>query len=241
MRLKLYISLFICVAASYVANAQAFIASPNDSAFLNTTVPDQFTPAEVHIHLINNTGQGQQISWALVNYTTPAPAWEVALCDNVNCYDMKINPGPHLSNTVAAGDSMDTKFQFTAHCVNGTGDCNIAFWIDGDSANTVTILNYKAQILNECVNAVTEIKKNSLHLYPNPVQHSFMVTGLENAGNLAFEVYDLQGRLAESQVTSATTSTVEISIANLPAGSYVLKAIDKNGLVVATSQLSKSE
>lgn len=241
MRLKLYFLVFVSVAALQFANAQAFIGSPNDSAFLNTSVPDQYTPAEVHIHLINNTGQGQQISWALVNYTIPTPAWEVALCDNVNCYDMKINPGPHLSNTVAAGDSMDTKFQFTAHCVNGTGECNIAFWIDGDSANTVKVLNYKAQIFNECVNAVTEIKKNSLHLYPNPVQHSFIVSGLENAGNLEFEVYDLQGRLAESQVTGASAGTVEISIANLPAGSYVLKAIDKNGQVVATSQLSKSE
>lgn len=241
MRFKLYFLVFISVAISHVASAQAFIGSPNDSAFLNTSVPDQYTPAEVHIHLINNSGQGQQISWALVNYTIPTPAWEVALCDNVNCYDMKINPGPHLSNTVAAGDSMDTKFQFTAHCVNGTGECNIAFWIDGDSANTVTVLNYKAQIFNECVNAVAEINKNSLHLYPNPVKRSFMVTGIENAGNLEFEVYDLQGRLVESQVTSATAEMVEISIANLPPASYVLKAFDRNGKVVATSQLTKSE
>lgn len=241
MRLKSYFFVLVCLSVAHLAKAQSFIASPNDSASLTVTIPDQFTPAEVHIHLINNTAQGQEITWRLLNYTTPSPAWEVALCDNVNCYDMKINPGPHTSTSIAAGDSMDTKFQFTAHCVDGSGDCNVAFWIDGDSANTVIVLNYKATITNQCQNAINEVKSNNLHLYPNPVKRSFMVTGLENAGNLEFEVYDLQGRLVESQVTNASAEMVEISIANLPAASYVLKAFDRNGQVVGTSQLTKSE
>ncbi|MFN8285746.1 MAG: T9SS type A sorting domain-containing protein [Chitinophagales bacterium] len=221
------------------AQAQVIVVSPNDSAAVSETINDEYTPAEVHIHVINNANFQQAINWKMVNVNLPNQAWEAKLCDNVNCYDLLISAGPYTSAYIPAHDSMDTKFQFTAHCINGTGDCNVVFYIDGDSANTAVVLNYKATIANNCNTAINEVGTTTLKVFPNPVTSSFTVKGFEAAGNVSFEVYDLQGRLAKSEVLSATTSEIEISIATLSPGAYILKAVNDKGKVVATSQLNK--
>ncbi len=222
-----------------IAQAQVVVVSPNDSASVSATITDEYTPAEVHIHVINNANFQQAINWKMVNVNLPSQSWEAKLCDNVNCYDLLINSGPYTSAYIPAHDSMDTKFQFTAHCIDGTADCNVVFFIDGDSANTAVVVNYKATITNNCNTGINEVGTTSLHVYPNPVKNSFTVKGIETAGNLSFEVYDLQGRLAKSDVVSASSTEIEISIATLSPGAYILKAINQSGKVVATSQLNK--
>lgn len=239
MQVRFLLIVFFSAFIAQFAEAQSIIASPNDSASENVVIPDEYTPAEVHVHVINNDNMQQAITWKMVNVNVPNANWEAKLCDNVNCYDLLINPGPYNSAYIPAHDSMDTKFQFTAHCQNGTADCNVVFYIDGDSANTAVVVNYKATITSTCTNGIKDIAKNRLHVYPNPVKNSFVVSGLANAGNMQFEVYDLQGRLMKPEVTSANGNEIEISITTLNAGTYILKAIDHNGVVVASSQLSK--
>jgi hypothetical protein len=111
-------------------------------------------------------------------------------------------------------------------------------WVDGDSANG----KVKTPTWNVDINALTGIKNvsaTSLKIFPNPVKNIFTVSGLENAGNLSFEVYDMKGSAVKSEVKAATNTTIDISIENLPQGIYVLKAFDKDGQIAGTSRLSK--
>ncbi len=218
--------------------AQSIIPVPNDSAAVSANVTDEFDPVDVHIHVINNYGQAATFSWLLKNYVAPA-SWELKLCDNNNCYDLLFGSETHVSLTVNAGDTMDMKFQYSPHCLNGSGTANITIYVTGDSAATSTVLNYKADLTTTCTTGVIEVGNKGLRLYPNPVKSVFTVTGLDNAGNLSFEVYDMKGAAVKSEVKSATNTSIDISIANLPRGVYVLKAFDKEGNIAGTSRLSK--
>lgn len=235
---KMTFTLCLFVWAFTNTSAQSIGVTPNDSASVTANAPDEFEPIDVHIHVINNYGQATSFMWMMKDYTAPQQ-WELKLCDNNNCYDLLIGAPLHESLEVAAGDSMDMKFQYSPHCVSGTGNTNVIIYVTGDSAATAVTLNYKADLTATCATAVIELAPNALRLFPNPVKNTFTVTGLENTGNLSFEVYDLKGAVVPSKFVNATSSTIEISIDGLPAGTYVLKAIDGNGKVIGSSRLNK--
>ena len=220
--------------------AQKIIVVPNDSAAITSVVTDGFQPYDIHIELINNTGSPASVTWGLIDYTAPAQ-WEVKLCDNNNCYDLMYAPGPHVSYSVPHSDTIDMKFQYTSHCVDGTGNTNVYVYITGDSAASVLQLNYQATLTSNCTSGITEGVPDHLTIYPNPVQSSFVVTGFEAAGNLMFEVYNLQGAVVKSEVKDASNRQIEISLQHLPRGSYILKAFDAAGKVAGVARLSKVE
>lgn len=235
---KLFTLLAFSVFALSV-HAQPIICTPNDSTIVSGNVADEFDPYDVHIHVVNNTGAATTFTWGLTSYTSPAQVWEFKLCDNNNCYDLLLSSSYYESLEVPAGDTMDMKFQFSPHCVAGTGIAKVLIYATNDSANTSTPLYYQANLTTSCLSSVVNINKNSLKIFPNPVVNSFVVSGLENTGNYSFEVFDMKGDLVSSEIKSATYSQIEISVSNLPAGDYVFKAIDRNGNVAGTSRLTK--
>jgi len=140
---KLYTT-FIALLFITLGHAQQLIVVPNDSSAITDVVTDGFQPYDAHLEIINNTGTPASVTWGLIDYTTPNQ-WELKLCDNNNCYDLLLSPGPHVSLSVPAGDTIDMKAQFTSHCVAGTGSMNVyAYVTGGDSATTAVRLNYKA-------------------------------------------------------------------------------------------------
>lgn len=235
---KIYTLAVAMVVGLAAANAQSVITVPGDTSIATGMVYDEFDPFDVHLYVVNNTANDETFMWFMTGYTTPSANWEVKLCDNNNCYDLLINPGPYESLTVPAGDTMDFKFQFSPHNVDGIGTANIVTYFQSDSAGSVKELFFKATI--DAVTGINEANKTNISLYPNPVQSSFVVKGLENvAGNLAFEVYNVAGKLVESTVKNADNSQIEISVATLPQGTYILKAFDAQGNTIATSRLNK--
>lgn len=231
-------TLCLFVLATACSMAQSIGVTPNDSVAVTANAPDEFEPVDVHIHVINNYGQATSFMWKMLDYTAPQQ-WELKLCDNNNCYDLLLDNSLRESLTVNAGDSMDMKFQYSAHCATGLGNANIIIYVTGDSAATAVTLNYKADLTSTCATAVVELAPNTLRLFPNPVKSSFTVTGLENTGNLSFEVYDLKGAAVPSKFVNATSSTIEISIEGQPAGTYVLKVMNEAGNVIGSSRLNK--
>ncbi|MFN8322629.1 MAG: T9SS type A sorting domain-containing protein [Chitinophagales bacterium] len=218
--------------------AQYLSVTPNDSVTVSTNVADEFDLAEAHIHIINNLKGDVTYTWKMVNYVAP-PAWELKLCDNNNCYDLILNNQLRESLVVPAGDSMDMKFQFSPHCVAGMASVNVVVFVSGDSVNSATIINYRADLTTSCINAIGKVENTNIKLYPNPVKSSFTVSGLENTGNLSFEVYDIKGSVVKSEIVSTTNNGIEISIAHVAAGDYLLKAFDSLGVVIATAKLQK--
>ncbi len=235
---KSYSLLLFLMASVSLVYSQQLVVVPNDSAEITANVTDEFEPNDIHIEVVNNTANTITATWGLVNYTAPS-GWEVKLCDNNNCYDLILGPGPYESLPVAAGDTLDMKFQYTAHLISGTGNTNVFLYKTGDSSNTVVFLNYKANLT-----AVSGIKDNettsNLKLYPNPVQRTFVVSGLKDAGNLSFEVYDVKGAVMKTKIVNASASQIEISVENLSKGDYILKAFDSSGKAVGTSKLNKT-
>lgn len=237
---KIYTLAVALVLGAAAANAQAIITIPGDTSIATGNVADEFDPFDIHLEVINNTNDEQTFTWMMKGYQTPSAAWEVKLCDNNNCYDLLINEGPYESLPVAAGDTMDFKFQFSPHCVNGSANSDIEVHLTSDSIGSTELLHFKANnITNSCATGIGLVNANNISIYPNPVVNTFVVKGLENAANLNYEVYNIAGKLVESKVTGNNGNGVEISIVGLPQGSYILKAIDNKGLVVATSRLNK--
>src|SRR5687767_9109224 len=111
-----YILSLLFVSLSLSLSAQKLITIPNDSSFVTSVVVDEFELTDVHIYVKNNTPDSVTVTWQMLNYTGPSQ-WTLGLCDNFNCYDMLLNPGPYESLYILAGDTMDMKFQFAAHCV----------------------------------------------------------------------------------------------------------------------------
>ncbi len=236
---KIYFTLFLSVLVAGL-NAQQLIPLPNDSMEISLSADDEFTPSDAHLELINNSNTSISVTWGLVSNSSPAQ-WSMGLCDNNNCYDLLFSGGPFVSLPVDAFDTLDMKLQYTAHCVTGTGNAIVYAYVTGDSANSVVFLTYKVNLTAACPNSVIETVPRPLKIYPNPVRSSFVVTGVENAGNLSFEVYDMKGAAVKSEIKEAPPSRIEISLENLPEGNYMLKAFDSHGKVFGTSRLSKVE
>lgn len=236
---KIYLLVTLTFTAFGLTQAQSIITIPGDTSVHSGTVTDEFDPMDIHLEVKNNTAQAQTFTWKLTNYTTPSAAWEVKLCDNNNCYDLLLSVGPYESLSVPAGDTMDFKFQFSPHCVNGTGEADVLVYITGDSANTAKSIHFTGNITTTCMNAIGDIQKKNITLFPNPVKGTFVVKGIESAGNLSFEVYDLQGQLVKSRVVNASDEQIEISVETLSTGTYVLRVANETGKVVATSRLNK--
>lgn len=234
---KSTISLFIALCITVVLNAQTIPTTPNDSVSVTATQTDEFEPTDAHIEVINSGNTSTTFTWMLKDYTAPS-VWELKLCDNNNCYDLLLNPGPYESLTVLAGDTMDMKFQFSAHCTAGIGNANVIIYVTGDSANTATMLNYKANLAVNCPNGVSELTAPAFKVTPNPFQSSFSIAGFSSTQDFRFEVYDLTGRLVESE-TSMDNNSVEVKMPSAPAGSYILRAINSKGEVVSNSKVQK--
>jgi hypothetical protein len=227
----------ICIFS--VAHSQQLILIPGDSSEISANVYDEYEPNDVHIWMINNTGSQKTVTWGMINYTAPLQ-WEVKLCDNNNCYDLLLNGGPYESLPIDAGDTMDMKFQYTAHLVTGSASTNIYAYVTNDSANSAVFLNYKANLTYDPSNGINDrFDKNSLKIFPNPVSGSFTVSGLEKAGNLSFEVFDLKGSLMKTRVLSSSDSNIEIATQDFPVGEYILKVSDSSGKTIGSARLNK--
>jgi hypothetical protein len=73
---------------------------------------------------------------------------------------------------------------------------------------------------------------NGFAIYPNPSDGNFNVTfTLEKAGNIAFKLYDLTGRLVfkDSRTLQKGRNTVRLSVKNAVPGIYILKVADGFG------------
>jgi hypothetical protein len=210
-----------------------FILLPNDSISLTQTVAANDI-LEGFMKVKNISNSTKTIKWICSDKTGPHD-WEVNICDIVNCYSFGYVV---RSFNLAAGDTGTMRLDVDPHGASGAGFVSLLMWVDGDSANG----KVKTPTWNVDINALTGIKNvsaTSLKIFPNPVKNIFTVSGLENAGNLSFEVYDMKGSAVKSEVKAATNTTIDISIENLPQGIYVLKAFDKDGQIAGTSRLSK--
>lgn len=231
--------LFLSI-STFFAHAQLVVTTPNDSLHENITQTDEFATADIHIHVLNTGNNNVTYTWELKNYQAPS-GWGVAICDNNNCYDLLINAGPYESLVVTPGDSMDMKMQFAPYCIGGSGWSDVVIYVTGDSANTAVVLHYSTDLTASCPSGIASVQKTNMNVYPNPFQSSFMVTGLENYNHATLQVYDLKGALVTAEVKAGNAGSFEVTMPQAVPGTYILKATDASGKMIASSSITKSE
>lgn len=209
-----------------------FTLLPSDTISFSQTL-NSGDLAEGFIKVKNISNSSKTFKWICTDKTGPH-AWEANVCDIVNCYTFSY---VIRTFTLNAGDTGTMRLDVDPYGASGTGTLSLMMWVDGDSTGKVKYPSWNVDIT--VVNGIGNVTANTLKVFPNPVKQSFVVSGLENAGNLSFEVYDMKGATVKSEIKNATNSTIEISIENLPAGTYLLKAIDENNNVTGTARLSK--
>ena len=70
-------------------------------------------------------------------------------------------------------------------------------------------------------------------VYPNPFADAFTVAMQDAEGALTLELMDLSGRLVQRSLLPNGQRTVQLG-EGLPAGSYLLRAVDANGVASVT-------
>ncbi len=210
-----------------------FILLPSDTISLTETVPANDI-LEAFMKVKNTSNSTKTINWIAAE-RTGSRDWEINICDIVNCYSFA-----YVVRTfsLAAGDTGTMRLDIDPHGVSGPGQVSLLMWVEGDSANG-KVKNPTWNVDLTAITGISKVAATTLKIFPNPVKNLFTVSGLDNAGDLSFEVFDMKGSAVKSEVKSATNTAIEISIENLPHGIYVLKAFDKDGNLAGTSRLSK--
>ena len=110
-----------------------------------------------------------------------------------------------------------------------TPDCGAAF---SDTSNTITILvgGAKEAPVTTVVNDVDG--KESIKLYPNPVQSRINVEAknIEN-GKMDINIFDQVGRVVINKTTEVSNNEMneQLDMQSLPAGIYIVSLTDANG------------
>ncbi|MEP7264916.1 MAG: T9SS type A sorting domain-containing protein [Bacteroidota bacterium] len=71
------------------------------------------------------------------------------------------------------------------------------------------------------VSGINEINKNLLHIFPNPVTNTFIITGINNAKTDVF-LYDMQGRMLKK---FENKNNNDFDISEIVSGMYLVKVI----------------
>lgn len=80
------------------------------------------------------------------------------------------------------------------------------------------------EVKNRATSLEKELQQQQLSLFPNPTQHVITLTGQEVLTRGAtLEIYAMNGELVKSQLLTQTSSSVEVDIADLPKGVYLLR------------------
>lgn len=238
--IKKYIyTLFFTFSVFAIGNAQSFTITPADTSYLSQAVNSESDLPTLLIRIHNITGGALNFTWGNNDVTGPH-AWEYSVCDLNNCYPFSYD---QHSFFLAAGDSGIMRCDVAHYCTTGSGYLQLLVWLDGDSANSVRSLKYSFDIdATNCTNGISETgNENSVRLFPNPVRNSFVVADLSNAEKLSFRVYDLTGRLVNTETKMKSSSEVEIIMDEPNSGVYLLKIFDAKNLLVATKRFSKAE
>jgi hypothetical protein len=83
------------------------------------------------------------------------------------------------------------------------------------------IVTNEAETLFQALSVVNPVLDNLISIYPNPVKDSVNISIKENSTIKTIELYDIQGRLLQTQVVNDVTS--QINLAERANGIYFIK------------------
>ncbi|UPQ77982.1 T9SS type A sorting domain-containing protein [Flavobacterium azooxidireducens] len=207
---------------------------PNDITCLQGDVvsPDQIGEFLHYLIRFENTGN--------------APAENVVVKTEIDPAQFDINSlqmlsTSHNANIRMAGNKIEFIFQDIQLDSGGHG--NILFKmrsnevlevgdIVGKKANIYFDYNFpiqtnEAETLFQALSVVNPILDNLISIYPNPVKDIVNITIKDNSSIKTIELYDIQGRLLQTQVVNNITS--ELNLSSRANGMYFIKINTEKG------------
>lgn len=213
-RLIFFITISI---SSYIAEAQTFAISPNDT-IESTINADTFVSDFIYIE--NTSGDSLELSFEILNNSISTNGWGTTLCTNLGCF-------PNIPLSGSLGKIADgAKGFFNLHVgfydMAGTGEVRIKVYESGNNSNTDTIT-----FLYHAV-PTTGIAENNaypdLGVYPNPASDFIYMYETEKFNDASLKVWSLDGKVVwqENRMNIADKG---IDVSSCPNGIYFLEVI----------------
>ncbi|MDB5281552.1 MAG: hypothetical protein JWO06_627 [Bacteroidota bacterium] len=232
---KVYSFLLCFALGAFVhLSAQQATLTPSDSVSRDVAVQSQFDIVDEYIYLHNTHSDSIKINWRLVSADT-VPGWSLQLCDNQNCYPLPNTP--KTSAWLAPGDSLDFHAILAPAAIAGSGWMKVSVQIAADTFPALIITYHANVTVTSGINSVSA-ESNAIHVFPNPATDMITIEGLTPSQSSTVQILDVQGRVlsAESRIENPS---LNLSISNLPAGSYLVKVLDAEGRLTAVKKFNK--
>lgn len=213
--------------ANLTAKAQTFEPAPSTSISIIAPANDMVF---LNIDLLNISSSDLILKWQLLENNLPEQ-WDNSLCDYNTCFI-----GIPDSNTMQPVDSDKKAFlKITSRADGhpGEGMVKILVW-DKNQPEHIDTLEYN--IVFEETSSITENQKNSIRLYPNPVDDFLIITPIAGQNISQIKVYNILGQEQDLNVTY-NSSVIRADFSNLSAGVYMVKIITTEGTI--TKKLNK--
>lgn len=225
MKFLLYPVLSILFCFNSLQAQGTFIVTPNPAAV--TAEANQYdSPA--HAEITNLTNFPKNIRWERIIIELPA-TMQTQVCDPNLCWLSTVSS---KTFTLAGNQTGQLIVHFlNPQQVTGSAIIHVKLTNIDDPTEVLTaVYNY-----NPPASGVNDLPAASVKMYPNPAVDQFT---LENADAVAsVRVFSLEGR--QVAFFNATPNQ-QYSIANQPAGTYVLSLMDKNGRSFQAIEINKN-
>jgi len=218
---KIYFALGL-IASSISLNAQDFIISPNDTAFVELT-SSTYTTSTINLDHDNSSTDSLLLEWEIVENTIPVE-WDYSYCDYTNCYSSIVTDatmtkfGPSQSGfikmTLSATTAANAVIRFKVY--------NNGF---PENADTLTF------IYNSTLGIFDNELISNVEMFPNPSNGDFTINNITPNSRVA--IINSLGQSVLSKVIVSATYTFH---SNLNHGVYFVR-LSENEKLYATRKL----
>lgn len=231
---------FIALLCAHILQAQSDLdvnPSPLES-MVEFDLSNTYENLTFHVRLKNNSRRAMNLRWELAVDEAPAE-WRFSVCDQNTCYFTTNTTNvdyrdriPYAPVILMPGDT--AKLDLNVFPIGAAGNANVHINLY-DIANPKTLLNTANYFITiDGLSAITELDKNKLRVYPNPVSDYLTIT--RNTFVRQLWVSNILGKQVRTFDTSFGN---KYDISDLPDGIYLISMVDANRKVVKTVRVSK--
>lgn len=116
--------------------------------------------------------------------------------------------------------SSENQYKTTFTAPEVYGDSTLIFQLQVSNAKDQDTTEVKVKVIDKTISSLAKVNKAQLQLYPNPVNKSLTVMGLEKL--VGYSIINIQGKVIQSGISKSNV----VDVANLNTGIYLLKVTD---------------